>query len=100
MYVSAKEFCEETGFPSRTLIRYLREGKIDSHRAGRRYVIDREQAIERLRALAHEKTFAPVDRRNHKSRYSKKKDSSHIFDGVDDYQERISLLKKTASSRI
>ena len=31
MFVTAKEFCKTTGFPARTLARYLHEGRIDCH---------------------------------------------------------------------
>ncbi|MCR5704044.1 MAG: hypothetical protein K6G85_05425 [Eubacterium sp.] len=94
MYVTAKEFCKSTGFPSRLLIRYLRDGKIACHRAGRRYVIDKEQTEECLHMLAKSEKNVPVVYHKRKNRSNKNKDSSNIFDGIDNYQERISLLKK------
>ena len=97
MYITAKEFCRSTGFPSRTLTRLLREGKLDFHRAGRRYILDKEETIARLRYLAHEKENAPIVYHKRKARrnWGKKGD---IFDGTKDYHQRILLLKKAISS--
>lgn len=98
MFVSAKEFCEETGFPARTLVRYLREGKIDCHRAGRRYVLDKEMTLERLQELSRYESALPVVYRNN-SRRKKKINHSDIFDGAQSYEERISRLKNDISKK-
>lgn len=99
MYVSAKEFCQHTGFPARTLARYLREGLLDYHKAGRRYVLDKEQTLERLRILAKHPSDTPVVRRKNKVRNSRIKGSSDIFNGAEDYKERISRLKNDISRK-
>ena len=97
MYITAKEFCRSTGFPSRTLTRLLREGKLDFHRAGRRYILDEEQTIARLRYLAHEKENAPISYRKRSVRRNWGKKEGDIFDGTKDYHQRILLLKKAVS---
>lgn len=55
MFVSASEFCRETKFPYKTLIQYVREGKVSYHRQGRRYVFDKDVLFLELQYLALEK---------------------------------------------
>ena len=52
MFTNVKEFCIKTGFPERTLKRYIKEGKIPFHKAGRVYIIDYDKTLECLETEA------------------------------------------------
>lgn len=98
MFMTAKEFCKTTGFPARTLARYLHEGRIDCHRAGRRYVLDKDSTLEQLRALSHNENTVSFIYHRPKKRRRQKKNQNDIFDGAETFKARISCLKKDLKS--
>lgn len=96
MFVSAKQFCEETGFPLKTLTRYIREGFIPHIRAGRRYVLDKDAASKKLAEIANTGTGMEMGNApSLKSAYRRKR---RIGSGMD-CRSRLADLKADTVKR-
>ena len=69
MFTNVKEFCIKTGFPERTLKRYIKESKLPYHKAGRVYILDYEKTLSRLAQIAEETPQKRKSKR-HKTTYN------------------------------
>ncbi|MDR3348833.1 MAG: hypothetical protein LBO03_04400 [Acidaminococcales bacterium] len=49
MFVNARQFAEDTGYPLRMVKRMLAEGEIPNERSGRRYCFSKEDALAAIR---------------------------------------------------
>ena len=84
LFTNVKEFCTKTGFPERTLKRYIKEGKLPYHKAGRVYILDYDKTLECLEHLSMQN----VDNAKNCRRRRKKMSSRSLEEDID-YLKRL-----------
>lgn len=91
MFVNAKTFSAETGFPLRTLISYIRTGKVPCHRVGRSYVLDKEKTLERLETISIQETNGSYGNKTGRMRH--KQLVAPVSSGMS-FEERIRYMQQ------
>lgn len=91
MFVNAKTFSMETGFPLRTLVRYIRAGRIPCHRVGRSYVLDKEKTLERLETISIQETGGSYGNKTGRMRH--KQFAAPVSSGMS-FEERIRYMQQ------
>ena len=67
MVVTLKAFCQESGWPIKTIKRLANTGTLPHWRQGRRYLFDKEETLKRLELLKAVPIYTP--QRAKKERY-------------------------------
>lgn len=68
MVVTLKEFCQESGWPIKTIKRLANTGTLPHWRQGRRYLFDKERTLQKLELLKIIKVSEPAPERTQKTK--------------------------------
>ena len=93
MNITAKQFAEETGFPTKWIRRLCREGLLPCWQRGRVYLLDKEATLLRLELFKQQPCPAPV------SEIPRQRRNGKVIalpgTGYDGYQSRAQRMKAT-----
>lgn len=90
MIISAKQFCNETGFPVKLIRRLCRTGILPHWQAGRVYLLDKEKTVAKMEML---KTMPVYQSAPYKEKYQRIGKRQHVGSMTQELKEMIKQRK-------